>query len=116
MFRVEGAFNEPYALESSDGAIVAASDAEVSIFAAHLTRLVIDTLLQRDPSLFPYSMYLVGLEQAWVFKAPFHTIPIATDHLIHQESSAPVPPELTSDSMTFLKELLEKMSDADPST
>jgi len=112
----EGASNEQYALESSDGAILAASDADVSIFAGHLTRLAIDTLLQRDPSLFPYSMYLVGLEQAWIFKAPFHTIPIATDHLIQQESSAPVSPEVERDSMTFLKELIEKMNDADPST
>jgi hypothetical protein len=114
----EGASNEQYALESSDGVILAASDADVSIFAGHLTRLAIDTLLQRDPSLFPNSMYLVGLEQAWIFKAPFHTIPIATDHLIQlqQESSTPVSPEVECDSITFLKELIEKMNDADPST
>jgi hypothetical protein len=112
----EGATNEEYALENSDGTILAASDAEVSIFAGHLTRLASDTLLQRDPSLFPYSMYLVGLERAWLFEAPFDTIPIATDHLIQQESSAPVSPEVECDSMTFLKELIEKMNDADPST
>ncbi len=112
----ERATNEQYALENSDGTTLAASDADVSIFAGHLTRLAIDTLLQRDPSLFPYSMYLVGLEQAWIFKAPFHTIPIATDHPIQQESSAPVSPEVECDSMTFLKELIEKMNDADPST
>lgn len=112
----DGTINEQYTAESSNGEILAASDAEVSIFAGHLTRLAIDTLLQRDPSLFPYSMYLVGLEQAWLFKAPFHTIPIATDHLIQQESSTSLSPEVASDSMTFLQELLEKMSDADNST
>ncbi len=112
----EGATNEQYALENSEGTILAASDAEVSIFAGHLTRLAIDTLLQRDPSLFPYSMYLIGLEQAWLFEAPFDTIPIATDHLIQQESSTPVSPEVECDTIAFLKELIEKMNDADPST
>jgi molybdopterin/thiamine biosynthesis adenylyltransferase len=111
----EGASSEQYALENSDGTILGASDAEVSILAGYLTRLVLDTLLERDPSLFPYSMYLVGLEQAWVFKAPFHTIPIDTNDLIYQESSEPVSPEVVFDSMAFLKELLEKMNDADPS-
>jgi hypothetical protein len=110
------ATNEQYALENSEGTILAASDAEVSIFAGHLTRLAIDTLLQRDPSLFPYSMYLIGLEQAWLFEAPFDTIPIATDHLIQQESSTPVSPEVECDTIAFLKELIEKMNDADPST
>jgi len=109
----DGKINEQYTAENSNGEILAASDAEVSIFAGHLTRLAIDTLLQRDPSLFPYSMYLVGLEQAWLFKAPFHTIPIATDHLIQQESSTSVSPKIASDGIIFLKELLEKMSNAD---
>ncbi len=111
----EGATNQQYALENSDGTILAASDAEVSIFAGHLTRLAIDTLLQRDPSLFPYSMYLLGLEQAWLFEAPFDTIPIATDHLIQEESSTPISPKVECESIAFLKELIEKMNDADPS-
>jgi molybdopterin/thiamine biosynthesis adenylyltransferase len=112
----EGSANEQYALENSDGTILAASDAEVSIFGGHITRLAIDTLLQRDPSLFPYSMYLIGLEQAWLFEAPFDTRPIATDHFIQQESSTPVSTEVEGDSIAFLKELIEKMNDADPST
>lgn len=109
------ATNQQYTLENSDGTILAASDAEVSIFAGHLTRLAIDTLLQRDPSLFPYSMYLLGLEQAWLFEAPFDTIPIATDNLIQKESSTPISPEVECESIAFLKELIEKMNDADPS-
>jgi hypothetical protein len=38
--------------------------------------MVIDLLLARQPSSFPYSMYLVGMKEGWVFKEPFFTIPI----------------------------------------
>src|SRR5260370_36333265 len=71
-----------YQLKDLRGSVVAASDAAVSVSSAHAARLAVDTLLERDPSQFPYSMYLIGLEQAWGFEAPFSTIPIATAHLL----------------------------------
>jgi len=70
-----------YAAEDMNGNVMSATDADVSILAYHSTRLAIDTLLGSEPSSFPYSMYLIGLERSWVFEAPFHTIPIETDHL-----------------------------------
>jgi molybdopterin/thiamine biosynthesis adenylyltransferase/ubiquitin-protein ligase len=59
-----------------EGEPIVATDAEVGIIANHATQMVIDLLLARQPSSFPYSMYLVGMKEGWVFKEPFFTIPI----------------------------------------
>lgn len=108
-----GTTTDQYILESTGGEVLEASDAEVSIMAGHLTRLAIDTLLAREPSLFPYSIYVIGFQQAWIFKAPFHTIPIDTSKVVHIESGNPVSPDVDSEGIDFLRELLEKMQDAD---
>ncbi len=110
---LENSFVDSYRLENSDGEILSASDAEVSILAGHATRLALDTLLGENLSSYPYSMYLIGLESAWIFKAPFHTIPIATNHLLQQPITNSVAPEILSDNIAFLTELLEKRNDAD---
>jgi len=65
-----------YASVGANSRPLVASDADVSVVAAHATRFAMDMLTGREPSAFPFSMYLVGLAQAWVFDAPFHTIPI----------------------------------------
>lgn len=56
-----------------------AFDAEVTQFAATLTRFVLDILLDHTPSEFPYSAYLIGFKRAWVFTAPFDTQPISVE-------------------------------------
>lgn len=70
-----------------------ADDADVTVIASHCARLVIDTLIGRAPSAFPYSVYLVGLASGWIFDAPFDTYPI--------DVGAPPPadsqPELTEE-------------------
>lgn len=100
-----------YGIENSDGETVTASDAEVDIIAGHLTRFVIDILLKREPSAFPYSLYLIGLQESWIFKAPFHTIPIDTTHLIEQEANLQSFPKPSEDSISenidFLKNLFD---------
>lgn len=53
-----------------------AYDSDVGFVATALTRLVIDTALSRDPSEFPYSVYLLGMRREWIFEAPFDTRPI----------------------------------------
>jgi hypothetical protein len=53
-----------------------ADDADVSVIAAHAARFAIDTLLSRDPSLFPHSVYAIGLGVGSVFTQPFETYPI----------------------------------------
>jgi molybdopterin/thiamine biosynthesis adenylyltransferase/ubiquitin-protein ligase len=54
-----------------------AYDSDVGFVATALTRLAIDTALSRDPSEFPYSVYLMGMRREWIFEAPFDTRPVA---------------------------------------
>ena len=107
---------EPYRLESQKRGILEACDADVTVIAGYLTRLAIDTLLSRTPSLFPYSMYLIGLQEEWIFKAPFHTIPIDTSNIISQEEISSVSPDVVLTEINFLKGLLERRHDADSSS
>jgi len=59
-----------------DGAPLIADDADVSVIAAHAARFAIDTLIQREPSSFPNSVYAIGLAAGLVFTQPFETYPI----------------------------------------
>ena len=58
------------------GVPLIADDADVSVIAAHAARLAIDTLIPREPSLFPNSAYAIGLGVGSVFTQPFETYPI----------------------------------------
>lgn len=53
-----------------------ADDADVTVIAGHAARMAIDILIPRDPSIFPHSVYLVGLAAGWIFDQPFETHPI----------------------------------------
>lgn len=53
-----------------------AFDSDVGFVATALTRLAIDTALSRNPSEFPYSVYLLGMRREWIFEAPFDTCPV----------------------------------------
>lgn len=68
-----------YNVPTDRGPPLIAFDAEVTQFAAALTRFALDILLERTPSEFPYSAYLIGFKQAWVFDAPFDTRPISVE-------------------------------------
>lgn len=72
-----------------------ADDADVAVIAAHAARMAIDLLIPRDPSLFPNSVYLIGLAKGWIFKEPFETYPIAVgnppfgpEEILDQEAAA----------------------------
>ncbi len=101
-----------YQMEDTLGIILAASDADVSVISAHATRLAVDTLLGRNPSHFPYSLYLIGLEQAWVFEAPFSTIPIATAHLLDETAKPEVDVALLAGTTGFFTHLIEQAEKA----
>jgi sulfur-carrier protein adenylyltransferase/sulfurtransferase len=58
------------------GAPWIADDADVSVIASHAARFAIDVLLDRNPSSFPYSVYLIGMAKWWIFEAPFDTHPL----------------------------------------
>ena len=67
--------DEPYGILKNDQAFIA-GDAEVTIVAGHAARFVLDILGSNTISEFPYSAYAIGFTDEWVFKAPFHTVPI----------------------------------------
>ena len=85
--------------------VLTASDADVGVIANHVARFAIDTLIGDETSMFPYSMYLIGLSKAWVFKAPFHTIPIDTSNLPVSQKTKPPSQELVSEHFAFLQNL-----------
>ncbi len=64
-----------YDLTRDDLPPLIADDADVTVIAAHLTRMTVD-VLTREETIFPNSAYLIGLKQEWIFSAPFDTWPI----------------------------------------
>jgi molybdopterin/thiamine biosynthesis adenylyltransferase len=96
-----------YTVESDGGQMLSASDTDVSIIAHHAARLAADTLVDREGSLYPHSMYLIGLADWWVFTAPFHTIPIATDVDLQTETETSNWGESHSQAISFIARLLE---------
>jgi hypothetical protein len=69
---------ENYNEISDDGHVIIASDAQVSVVAGYAAQFALDSLFEREPSRFPHSLYLIGMERRWVFEAPMHTIAVAT--------------------------------------
>ncbi len=61
-----------------DGEPIVADDADVSQIASALTRMALDTLLERQPTAFSHSAYLIGLRKEWIFdhEGAFETFPI----------------------------------------
>lgn len=72
-------FKDAQGYDGSEEQPLVAYDSDVGFVATALTRLVIDTVLFRDPSEFPYSVYLLGMRCEWIFEAPFDTRPVAVE-------------------------------------
>lgn len=104
-----------------DGPPLIADDADVAVIAAHAARLAIDTLIPRQPSAFPYAVYMIGMREGWNFSAPFETHPIDVGGPL-AETSTPVDPEFAQAEALRLIELMKKMKNeaaaapTDPST
>lgn len=71
----DGKESVEYDLSRDDAPPLVADDAEVTIIAAHITRLAIDILVRKE-TIFPHSAYAVGMRAEWIFNAPFETFPI----------------------------------------
>ena len=98
-----------YGGESDAPAI--ADDADVTVMAGHAARMAIDLLIPRAPSIFPNSVYMVGLAEGWIFGQPFDTRPI--------DVGPPLPePETVEDAeeaeaeFEFVKRLFSEYEDA----
>lgn len=93
------------------GPSLIADDADVTVIAAHAARLAVDTLIARSPSMFPYSVYMVGLASGWIFEQPFDTRPIDVGKPAAQ-AAAPVDQTLVAEEMARVRELFQKHANA----
>lgn len=102
---VPGGVVEEYTAQFNNE-VLSASDSDVTAIASHTTRLILDMLGDTTCSQFPQSMYLIGLKGEWIFKAPFHTIPIETDHFVSDQVPAAMSEEALSDLTAFLQTVI----------
>jgi sulfur-carrier protein adenylyltransferase/sulfurtransferase len=90
-----------------------ADDADVTVIAAHAARLAIDTLIARDPSAFPNSVYLIGLANGWIFETPFETYPIDVGPPITVRNPAQaLDPDAAKAELDRIKKLFSEREDA----
>lgn len=105
----DGKESEGYDLIRDDAPPLIADDAEVTIIAAHITRLVVDILV-RDETVFPQSAYAIGLRREWIFNAPFETFPIELE--AGGEWQQPASDKTNADLIALMRELFPEASEA----
>jgi sulfur-carrier protein adenylyltransferase/sulfurtransferase len=99
-------YDRDYGTRGAEERPLVADDGDVTVIAAHATRLAVDALVRRDASLFPYPAYVIGLSQEWIFAAPFDVRPI---QLVAQGPWAnPASPERTVEAIEFMSSLFEE--------
>jgi sulfur-carrier protein adenylyltransferase/sulfurtransferase len=95
-----------------------ADDADVTVIASHAARMGIDMLIPRNPSLFPNSVYMIGLAEGWIFERPFETYPIDVGPPAALGSSAVMDPDERAGELKRIFQLFEEhqhaASSADP--
>lgn len=93
-----------------------ADDADVTVIASHAARMGIDTLLPRETSIFPNSVYMIGLSRGWIFERPFETYPIDVGPPIISGTSSAISPEERAAELARILQLFEEHRDAASST
>jgi len=98
--------NGNYTAIDQEGNTIIATDADVSIISGYATNMSLDILSKNAPSVFPHSMYLVGLRKGWIFEEPFFTLPI--DPLATETEAKSVTMDQTQkdENLEFLHQLL----------
>jgi hypothetical protein len=89
-----------------------ADDADVTVIAAHTARFAIDTLIPRNPSIFPSSVYMIGLAEGWIFDQPFDTRPIDVGKPQPASVAKPLTPEIADEEKGRVLQLIKKFTDA----
>ena len=88
-----------------------ADDADVTVIAAHASRMAIDLLVRPEATTFPHPAYAIGLSNEWIFGEPFDTRPI--DFVAEGEWQGQMSPERTVEAIQFMSSLFEQGEDAD---
>lgn len=103
-----------YDVEREAAPPLIAIDGEVSQLASSMTRFALDALLDRNPSEFPYSAYLIGFKQTWIFSAPFDTYPISVEgKVVNSPDPLRVEESTQRGAVEFISELVTQRTNAD---
>ena len=105
-----------YTAVNSEGEPIVTCDADVAVIAANATRMALDILIEREPSDFPYSLYLIGFTREWIFREPFHTIPIDLKNVQLNTTELEVSEEEAKESLEFIEQLISKQKNENLST
>lgn len=93
-----------------------AYDSDVTQIASAFTRLIIDTALREQASIFPYSVYMIGLQKEWFFTQPFDTHPIDVQGAGWKSDAAAVSEADRKEAVQVLLEIISKETHADASS
>lgn len=105
-----------YTAVDSEGRIIVASDPDITVIAANATKLALDILIERDPSEFPYSLYIIGLTGKGIFKAPFDTTPIDLKNAQSTITESELSEDETNENRDFIKQLILNEKNENTST
>lgn len=83
-----------------------ATDADTSVFAAHMAGFAIDALTGEEPSIYPVPAYFIGLKRGWLFVGPFDSRPLHVDAPLRPAVRTPDVVDLDVD---FVKSLVESL-------
>jgi molybdopterin/thiamine biosynthesis adenylyltransferase len=100
-----------YGAHGAESQPLVADDGDVSVIAAHATRMAVDALVHPDASQFPHSAYAIGMAREWIFEGPFDTRPI--DFAVEGSWATPASPERTVEALDFMASLFEQGENAD---
>ncbi len=84
-----------------------ATDADTSVFAAHMAAFAIDALIGEEPSIYPAPAYFIGLKRGWLFVDPFDTRPLQVDAPLRTAFPAL---EVVDPDVDFVKGLVESLT------
>jgi molybdopterin/thiamine biosynthesis adenylyltransferase len=94
------------------GSPLIADDADVTVIASHAARMGIDMLIPRSPSMFPNSVYMIGLAKGWIFEQPFETHPIEVGPPVASDSTPQIDPEVAKEEILKIFQLYTEHKDA----
>ena len=100
-----------YAATNNDEQIVIANDADVTFIATSLSAMVLDILLEREPSNFPNPAYFIGLARSWIFEQPFHVIPVSCSADVNWSTTVPPDEATHNKEVKFLQQLVDEMAE-----
>ena len=108
----DGAAGVDYGDDDPSGTPLVADDGDVSVVAAHATRMAIDILV--GGGAFPHSMYVLALKKGWIFREPFEAYPVTGTEPFVAVSPPAASEQDPMEAAHFFLQLIGKTSDENP--